>query len=310
MPAVQVTNLKKHFGSIKAVDDISFSMEKGEVFGFLGPNGAGKTTTIRCMMDFVRPTSGSIAMFGKDARTDSVALKAKVGYLPSDIHLYDSWTGREHIRFVERAHGKKVDARSLIDAFQFEAERKVKHLSTGNKQKLAIILALITEPELLILDEPTRGLDPLLQNTLYDLLRKFRERGGTIFMSSHNLAEVEHLCDRVGIIKNGKLIAVESLDDLKGKQIHVVTVTFQTPIPRAAFVLPCITISSEHTNGYTLKVRGEIGPFLKTLAQYPVTDLEVTHASLEEAFLEMYDGEKEEGSPAKPDPAPPESKKE
>ncbi len=289
MPAVEVTHLKKYFGHIKAVDDISFSIEKGECFGFLGPNGAGKTTTIRCMMDFVRPTTGSITILGKDARRDSVELNRVIGYLPSDVHLYDAWTGQDHMNFVARGRGIKPDAQSLIEDFAFDATRKVQHLSTGNKQKLIIILALCANPQLLILDEPTRGLDPLLQNTLYERLRKFLAHGGTIFMSSHNLAEVEHLCNRVGIIKNGKLIAVERLEDIRRKQIHVVTVVTEGTIDASKFALANVTVTAQSEHRIVCKVKGEIQPILGVVNQLRIKDLEVTHASLEEAFMEMYE---------------------
>lgn len=296
MSAVEVTNLKKYFGHIKAVDDISFSIEKGECFGFLGPNGAGKTTTIRMMMDFVRPTSGTLSILGMDAKRDSVKLNDVIGYLSSDVHFYDGWTGQDHINFVLHGHGKKTDTpilHKLLADFDFDPLRKVKHLSTGNKQKLGIILALVTEPQLLILDEPTRGLDPLLQNTFYEWLHTFRQRGSTIFMSSHNLAEVEHLCDRVGIIKNGKLIAVERLEDIRRKQIHVVTLVTEGKIDATQFALPNVTITAQSDHRIVCKVKGEIQPILTVINQLAIKDLEVTHASLEEAFLEMYDGDKE-----------------
>ena len=288
MPAIEIKNLKKYFGKVKAVNGISLAVEKGEIFGFLGPNGAGKTTTIRCMMDFIRPTEGKIGILGFDARKDSVELKKNIGYLSSDIYLYDKWTGQEHLDFAASLKGKSPRLDSLIKRLDFNPKTKVKTLSTGNKQKLNIILALLGNPEILILDEPTRGLDPLLQNEIYAILQDFQKEGKTIFLSSHNLPEVERICGRVGIIRQGKIAAVERIEDVKNKSMHTGHISFEGAFDKNDFLAEGFAITSENTNGFFFTIRGEINPFLNTLAKYRVKDFEIAHANLEDIFLTFY----------------------
>jgi len=288
MTILKVQNLKKYFGKTKAVDGISFEVSKGEIFGFLGPNGAGKTTTIRCMMDFIRPTSGSIKILDKDAQKDSEFLKSKIGYLPGSVKLYDGWTGHDHIAFLESIRGQSQNLPELISKLDFNPKIKFKTLSTGNKQKLGLILSLMSEPEVLIMDEPTVGLDPLLQSTIYDILENLNKKGTTIFMSSHNLSEVERLCSRVGIIKNGKIIALEEIENLGKKRMHAVEVHFAGSFNKDKFQAGNIEIVQELPDGLILNVRGDINPLVRQLADYPLKDLEITHASLEEVFLEFY----------------------
>ena len=219
MKAIKVANLQKSYGNIPAVKNVSFDVGQGEIFGFLGPNGAGKTTTIRCLMDFIRPENGSIKILGKDAHRDSVALKSVVGFLPAEVNLYEYWTGWDHINLLLSYGADRELVNQLIERLGFNPSLQVKKLSTGNKQKLGFILSYIKRPQVLVLDEPTAGLDPLLQNTIYDLLKEFVEDGHTVFMSSHNLPEVEKLCDRVAIIRQGETIEVEQIKSLKKKML-------------------------------------------------------------------------------------------
>lgn len=286
--AIKISGLSKSFGQHMAIEDVSFSVKKGEIFGFLGPNGAGKTTTIRCMMNFLAPDAGEISVLGKDAQRDSVAVKNKIGYVASDYHLVDRWTAREHIDYITKLRGAQGNYEELLRQFSLDLDRKVKVLSTGNRQKLNIILGLIGEPRVLVLDEPTQGLDPLFQNEVYRVLDDFRAGGGTVFVSSHNLAEVQRICERVAIIRKGKLVAVESLESLREKTRHVVRVRTVKPIPKSALTSEQITIQSSIKNEVTFLVQGDLNPIVKMLSQYRVTDLEVSHASLEEIFLEMY----------------------
>lgn len=290
MSIIKVQNLKKHFGKVKAVDDVCFDVEKGEIFGFLGPNGAGKTTTIRCMMDFIRPNSGSIKIFDKDSKKDSVGIKEDVGFLPSNPQLYEHWTGRDHITLVEKIHKGFGRAEEFIERLSFNPKMRVKNLSSGNKQKLALILVLITDPKLLILDEPTAGLDPLLQNTIYQILKEFSQKNVTVFMSSHNLAEVEKVCSRVGVIKAGKLITTESIKALKQKKVYTVTVDFEEKEKYKAsdFEMDGIEIKQKTDHELILTVKGDINPLVKKLTRYELKNLEIIHASLEEIFLEFY----------------------
>lgn len=209
---IEVNNLKKNFGKVRAVDGISIDVKAGEIMGFLGPNGAGKTTAINCMMDFLRPDDGNITILDQDAQQNSTQLKQEIGYLPGEVDLYENWTGEEHINFVEAVRGLPSYDENLIDEFSFDPSKKVAQLSSGNRQKLSLILALMHRPRVLIMDEPTNGLDPILQQTIYEILEEFANRGSAIFMSSHNLHEVERLCDRVAIIKKGQLMAIEEVN--------------------------------------------------------------------------------------------------
>lgn len=290
MPAIEIENLKKYFGKTHAVDGITLAVEQGEIFGFLGPNGAGKTTTIRCMMDFLKPTEGNIKIFNLDSRQDSVKIKEKTGYLTGDVRLYDGWTGWDHIKFLEKVRGRKSNAENLLNKLDLNPNIKFKTLSSGNKQKLGLILAIMFESELMILDEPTLGLDPLLQNIVYDILEDLKAKGSTVFMSSHNLAEVERLCSRVGIIKDGNLVAVESIEAMRGKRMHLVKIFFSGKFQNSSFTGSNITIQQEMPDGIVLGVKGDINPLIKSLSQYKIKDLEISHASLEEIFLEFYSG--------------------
>jgi len=290
-PAIKVTNLKKHFGKVKAVDDVSFSVDKGEVFGFLGPNGAGKTTTIRCLMDFIRPTAGEISILGKDAQKDTVEVKKNVGHLSGDVNLYDKWTGQAHIDFIRKLNGKYDVADKLVKRFDFDPTRKTKELSSGNRQKLGIIMAFMFQPKVLICDEPTNALDPLLQNTVYELMEEATDKGTTIFMSSHNLDEVERICERVGVIREGKMIATESIVSLKEKKIYTVKAFFAGEFNEKDFDTNGIRITKKFTNGLTLKVKNDIDQVVKKLSTYKLKDLEIEQASLEDIFLEFYEKE-------------------
>ncbi|MBM2820888.1 MAG: transporter-like protein, antibiotic transport system ATP-binding protein [Candidatus Berkelbacteria bacterium] len=290
MPAIEVQNLKKYFGKIHALDDVSFSVDEGEVFGFLGPNGAGKTTTIRCLMNFIKPTSGDIKIFGLDAQKKSTIVKNHLGYLSGDVRLYDNWTGRDHILFLEKLRKKRSIARDLIVKLNFDPHIKFKNLSSGNKQKLGLILALMFEPKLMIMDEPTLGLDPLLQNAIYKILDELKKKGSTIFISSHNLIEVERICDRVGIIKDGKIVAIESIESLIEKRIHTARVRFNGQFSKDAFNIDGMEVQQELSDGLILGIHGNINLLIKKLSEYDIKELEISHASLEEIFLEYYGG--------------------
>jgi len=289
MAVISVKNLKKHFGKTKAVDGVSFDVREGEIMGFLGPNGAGKTTTIRCMMDFIRPTEGKIEILGKDAQKNTAKIKSDIGYLSSETNLYKSWTGNEHIHFLERIRGISQFDEKLIEELKFDPKKRAGALSTGNRQKLGIILALMHQPKLLILDEPTVGLDPLLQNYIYEILKAEAAKGNTVFMSSHNLAEVEKICDRVIILKEGKIAAVESINDIKRKRIYTIYAYFEGEVPKKELDTDGIELVKELSNGLVLRIKADIRPLLHKLSEYDnLKDLEITHATLEEVFMEFY----------------------
>lgn len=285
-PVITLSGLTKHFGLTKAVDSLSFSVEPGEIFGFLGPNGAGKTTTIRCFMDFYRPTSGTAELFGLNANTQGVDVRKRVGFMPPTTSLKEQWTGREHIEYAKALRHQPDRAEELIKRLDFDPTRKVKQLSTGNRQKLSLLLAFMFTTDLVILDEPTNGLDPLLQQTVYELIREAHARGATIFMSSHNLAEVERTCSRVAVLREGKLVSIETMAGLRDKHLYTVTIELAQDFTLPA--IPNVSVVSQVNNTVTLKVSGDIQPLLKVLGTAPVHDVQIQHATLEEHFMEFY----------------------
>jgi len=285
---IEVNNLVKHFGQVHAVDGINFNVEKGEIFGFLGPNGAGKTTTIRCMMDFIRPDDGKIKILDQDAQIDATKVKESVGYLAPQPRLYENWTGEEHIEFVSQIRGGAIEAKILVEKFDFDIHKKVRVLSSGNRQKLSVILALMSRPKVLILDELTTGLDPILQNAVYETLEEYKQKGTTIFLSSHNLPEVQRICDRAAIIKEGKLVAIEEIQELKQKHISDVRIVFENDFKEADFKLPGVEIKENFNHTLSLTTKGDINELLGTLSKYKVRDLEINHGGLEDVFLEFY----------------------
>jgi ABC-2 type transport system ATP-binding protein len=289
MSVISVKNLKKHFGKTKAVDGISFDVNEGEIVGFLGPNGAGKTTTIRCLMDFIRPTEGSIEILGLDAQKDSAKLKKDIGHLSSESTLYEAWKGMEHIQFTEHIRGMSTFDEELIEELKFDVKKKAGALSTGNRRKLGIILALMQHPKLLILDEPTVGLDPFLQNYIYEILKTEVAKGSTVFMSSHNLAEVEKVCDRVVVLGEGKIVTVETISALRSKKIYTIYAFFEGEVPKKGLVGDGAKLIEEFSDGLAMKVKGDIKPIITKLSKYKnLKDIEINHASLEEIFLEFY----------------------
>jgi ABC-2 type transport system ATP-binding protein len=288
MAAITVNKLSKRFGAKLALSEVSFTVEKGSIFGFLGPNGAGKTTTIRCLMDYLHPDSGEATILGHNAHTDSALIKTSVGFLSSELQLYDNWTGHEHLKLFEGVRGRHDRARELAGELDLDLSRRVKQLSSGNKQKLAIVLAFTGDPKLLLMDEPTRALDPLLQNQLYDLLRAFTKGGGTVFYSSHNLAEVQRLCDGVVIIRAGQVVAERTMADLRELQLHIVEIVAAEPIPAEMLHLTGVKVVHHRGHEATLRVQGDINPLLHLLAHLHLKDLQIAHADLEDIFMEYY----------------------
>ncbi|MBN2015301.1 ABC transporter ATP-binding protein [Candidatus Dojkabacteria bacterium] len=288
MSIIKVQNLKKYFGPTKAVDGISFEVQKGEILGFLGPNGAGKTTTIRCMIDILRPDFGSIKILGKDSKEQASNLKKDIGFIPADTHLYDNWTGVEHIQFVRSLHNDVEFPNELIKKLDFDTTKKVEDLSSGNKQKLELIISMMHKPKVLILDEPTTGLDPILQDVILDVLADEAKKGTTIFMSSHNLPEVERICNRVLILKDGKIVTEEKISELKKKRLYSVYVYFEKQTTKKQLQENGIKISKDLGDGFMLNVKGDIRPVLKKLNSMPLKDIEIRHADLEKIFLEFY----------------------
>ncbi|MCX6809993.1 MAG: ABC transporter ATP-binding protein [Candidatus Berkelbacteria bacterium] len=286
---LKVKNLKKYFGRVKAIDGVSFEVEKGEILGFLGPNGAGKTTTIRCLLDFIRPSNGEIEIFGYSSRNpDFYKSRSKIGYLIAGSNLVEQWTGYDHLSYQEALHGESKIKNELIKKFSFDPKPKVKNLSTGNRQKLGLIMTLMSEPEFLVMDEPTASLDPILQEEFYKIIRKLSSEGVTVFMSSHNLAEVEKVCSKVAMIKSGKLITVQKISALEGKKIHSVKITFSEKVSKDLLVDKNTEIQEEIPNGFELSVKGEMDAFIKKIAKLKIESISIMQANLEEIFLEFY----------------------
>lgn len=288
MAMLQLQHISKHFGSKVAVKDLSLSIEPGEIYGFLGPNGAGKTTTIRMVMDFIKPSNGTVKMFGRELTHGDKHNFNDVGYLSADSTLYGNWTAAQHIKFVSKVREQENNAAELVEQFALDTNTKVSRLSSGNKQKLALILALMHKPKLLILDEPTRGLDPILQRDIYNILKDFRHKGGAVFMSSHNLSEVQSVCDRVGIIRAGELVTSETMQSLRKLNIHEVTIVFAGPYDRKKFEHPNAEIKKATKNELIIHFTGDLTPLITQIAKHKVRDLEITHVSVEDMFMRFY----------------------
>jgi ABC-2 type transport system ATP-binding protein len=289
---IETDRLTKLYGAARGIEDVSFAVQRGEVFGLLGPNGAGKTTAIRTLLDLLHPTSGSATIFGYDSRRDSVAIRARLGNLPGDFGYGRQATGYEALKLLAKLrdldrHGR---AEELAERFRADLDRPMGELSRGNRQKIGLILASFHSPELLILDEPTSGLDPLMQEEFLALVAEERDRGCTVLISSHELDEVERICDRVGIVREGRMIAVERVADLLGRTYRTVVAEF-AGAPDTVAIEALAGVSDVRPNGpsgISFHVTGELDPVIKALAQTHVVDLEVAHPTLEEVFLTYY----------------------
>jgi ABC-2 type transport system ATP-binding protein len=284
--------LGKRFGrTIVALDDLAIDVRPGEIFGFLGPNGAGKSTTIRLLLGFLHPTAGRATVLGLDTEQESVQIRARVGYLPGGIALYDSLSGDDLLDYLARLYGRPApDRRDLLDRFEFserDLRRPVRDYSRGMRQKIGIVQALQHDPELAILDEPTEGLDPLMQRAFYGILDDLRARGRTIFISSHVLSEVERVCNRVAIIRQGRLATLEDVGALLARRKRNVEMRLAGPAPPLDGVTGVSGVTVKD-GLLTCQLEGDVQPFLRAIASAPITDLTIEPAHLEEAFLEFY----------------------
>lgn len=300
VPAISIRNLAKRYGRIAAVRGLSLEVSEGEIFGFLGLNGAGKTTTIRILLDLLRPSAGSAAVMGHDCQRSGLAVRALVGYLPGEVDFYGDMTGREVLDLLGRLHQRPVsqeyrrELQRQLDLPDVDLRRRLREYSTGMRRKLGLIQALQSDPPLLMLDEPTEGLDPLMQESFYDLLFAMRRKGRTVFMSSHVLSEVERVCDRIGLIRNGELALLASVEDLHKMAQRKVRITFSTNVTtRPEGLPPEYEMLELKPRAWVFRVRGALGPLMAALAGLPVLDVDVTEARLEEVLLRYY---REEGS--------------
>jgi ABC-2 type transport system ATP-binding protein len=288
---IALEKLTKSYGAHRGIIDVDLAVEEGEIFGFLGPNGAGKTTTIRTMLDLIRPTSGRALVFGIESSADPVAIHRRVGYIPGEFALYDRLTGGQTLEYFANLRGgvDKAYQASLIERFELDASRRFREYSKGNKQKVGVVIALQHRPELLVLDEPTSGLDPLVQQTFFSTLRETVADGATVFLSSHILSEVEKSCDRVAIIRDGRIVKLDTVEGLRDLAHHQVELRFAGPVPVAAFeALPGVSdlVADDHV--LRMRVAGAITPVVQAAARYELLDFVSREPSLEETFLAQY----------------------
>ncbi len=302
---IQLEGVHKYYGRVHALRGLNLEVRRGEVFGFLGPNGAGKTTTIRCMLDLVRPTQGRINILGVDPQKNPQAVKAQVGYLPGSLKLAGDFTVRDFLRFIQRLRRTDKDwstAAALAERLDLRLNLKIKTLSQGNKQKVGLIQALMCPCPLLMLDEPTLGLDPLMKQEILNLIQEKKEKGTTVFFSSHILSEVQAVADRVGMIRKGELVEIAETNTLIDRALTRATVHFKEAVTHLDLSdLPEVAILRRSESGQvvTLEITGDMDAFIKKLAHYPVQDLAIHRPTLEELFMKYYQGEAKPGAEEK-----------
>ncbi|HSK52642.1 MAG TPA: ABC transporter ATP-binding protein [Clostridia bacterium] len=288
---IRTERLTKMYGSHRGVLDLDLEVGAGEVFGFLGPNGAGKTTTMRVLLDLIRPTSGRAEVFGIETTADPVAIHRRVGYLPGEFDLYDRLTGAATIEYFANLRGGVDPAyvAQLVGRLGLDPSRRFREYSKGNKQKVGLIVALQHKPELLILDEPTAGLDPLVQQTVFELLREATAEGRTVFLSSHVIAEVDKTCDRVAIIREGRLVQVDRIEAIRALAFQHVELRFETPVAGDMFgALPQVSDLRVDGATATMRVAGPIGPVVRAAAAHDLVDVISHEPNLEDVFLAHY----------------------
>jgi ABC-2 type transport system ATP-binding protein len=291
---LRIEHLVKSYGPIAAVRGIDLEIRRGEVFGFLGPNGAGKSTTIRCLLGLLRPTSGAVSAFGLDAIRDGVALRRRVAYVPGELHLPDRISAHDFVASIGRLRGGFDTRRrdELAERLRLDLRRQLRELSTGNRRKVALLLAFLADAELLVLDEPTNGLDPLMQHEFLGLVREARAGGATVFLSSHVLSEVQQAADRVAVLRAGKIVALGTVADLRGQARQRIEVWFEDEPPMSDLQrLPGIAEPMLDDHRFTAVLAGSIQPVLNVLARHRVSSMVIEEPNLEDAFLELYSGD-------------------
>ena len=290
--AIETSKLTKYYGKARGIVDVDLAVEEGEIFGFIGPNGAGKSTTIRTLLGLIKKTSGSAKIFGMDCERDKVKILAEVGYLPGEVFYYDRMRAIDLLRYSASFYKKDCTQRirELADALSLDLNKKIEDMSLGNKKKVGIVQGLLHSPKLIILDEPTSGLDPLMQRTFFDLFLRETERGATVLFSSHILGEVQRICDRVAIIKEGRIVDLRSIDDLRKNSYKKVSFTTQPPL--TDFSLPGATQVLQDGAQTSFLYSGEVNALFAKLASLPLVNADVSEPELEEIFLHYYeDGE-------------------
>jgi ABC-2 type transport system ATP-binding protein len=290
MSIIEVNKLTKYYGKSRGIVDVSFSEEEGEIFGFIGPNGAGKSTTIRLLLSLIHPTSGSAKVFGKDVVTHGPEIRRDIGYLPSEVFYYEGMKVIDLLKYSASFYGKDCTERmhELSELMELEMNRRISDLSYGNKKKVGIVQGLLHSPKLLFLDEPTSGLDPLMQRKFFDLIRKENARGVTVFFSSHILGEVQRLCTRVGIIREGKIVEISDIRKLQQDNYKKVNVTASGLDP-SAFALPGVTKIQAEDGMLHFYFKGDINVMLKKLSSLKLSDVTIEEPTLEEIFMQYYE---------------------
>jgi ABC-2 type transport system ATP-binding protein len=297
-PAITLNNLTKYYGSTRGVEELSLEVNEGEIFGFLGPNGAGKSTTISTILDFIRPTSGRATVLGLDSRRDSVAIHRQVGYLAGEPAMYDRMTGRELLGYLASLRGIDATAEiaTLADTLDLDLDRKIRSYSSGNRQKVGLVQAFMHRPRLLILDEPTNGLDPIVQHDFYAMLEEVKADGRTVFLSSHILPEVERIADRAAIIRRGRLMVVAEIEQLKQRAQRRISLTFADPVHPAVFLsIESVQTVEQEDRALIVTFTGSVDPVIKTASRHEVETVVSHEGDLESAFLAYY---REDGSDA------------
>jgi len=297
--ALITQGLTKSYGKVRALRGVDLEVQRGEIFGYLGPNGAGKTTTIRCLLDLIRPDGGAVRVLGIDPQANPVAVQARTGYLPGELQLDPNMTGEGVLRYFNALRGNKADwgyARRLAERLDLDLKPSIKNLSHGNKQKIGIVQAFMHRPELLLLDEPTLGLDPLMQQEVLQLLGEARAEGATIFFSSHILSEVQAAAERVAIIRKGVIVEVAETASLINRALRRARIRFRQAVDISPLAdVPGVTVlSQDDGTSVLLQVEGEIDGLIKALAAFPVSDFETERPSLEEIFLAYYEDDQKE----------------
>jgi ABC-2 type transport system ATP-binding protein len=301
--AIYTQGLMKSYGSVRALRGLDLEVHQGEIFGYLGPNGSGKTTTIRCLLDLIRPNGGTVRVLGIDPQADPVAVRARVGYLPGELHFDENMSVEGALRYLNSlragrgGNGHMADweyVRHLCEHIDLSLKLAIKNLSKGNKQKVGVVQALMHRPELLLLDEPTFGLDPLVQQEVLRLVKEARQEGATVFFSSHILSEVQEIADRVGIIRQGVVVEVAETASLINRSLHRARIRFKNPVDGNALAnVPGVTmLSQDDGQTITLQIEGEMDKLLKILAAYEVIEFETERPSLEEIFLAYYEADR------------------
>jgi ABC-2 type transport system ATP-binding protein len=295
MNIIQTEKLTKYYGSKRGIIDVDLEVKKGEIFGFIGPNGAGKSTTIRILLNLLYPSGGRAEIFGMDVCKRSKEIKRRIGYLPSESNFYDRMHVMEYLQYAARYHQQECDDRikELAENFEVDLKAKITDLSTGNKKKVSILQSLIHHPELLILDEPTNGLDPLIQSRFFEVLRAENSNGTTILFSSHILSEVQKLCKRVAIIKNGRIITVEDIESMRQKNLKKIKIEFDKALNQKWFGLQGVSNITRDENTITFSFSGDINNLIEILNNKRVNDLVIEEPSLEEIFMHYYEGERD-----------------